>query len=141
MIKYICLLFMFTTANAAIIPFKLDEVRIDARQYMKNGHTPYMTNGSVLNKGLDLHINNDVLRYMYINNMIWSLADQHQFRWVGWNYKIGACIMPFLDLEVDHFSRHVLERAYSVKGEKFVVEDSIGFRLYLYRASPGVSIF
>ncbi len=111
------------------------EVYVNAKQFLPNGYSPYMSQGSELNKGIDLHIKTDVLVVGYVDQMVWSLIDQSQFRWVGWNYKIGIRTLSFLDIEYEHFSRHVLDRTnpFMTYGARFPVEDSIGVNIYLYR--------
>lgn len=114
----------------------LNTVNIEYKNFTPNTHSVYMTDGSILNKGLNLNINTDVLRFGYINQTVWSLTDQHQFRWVGWNYHIGLRVLSYLDVEWEHFSRHILDKEYPYKAtqhQRFPVEDSINFRIYLFR--------
>jgi hypothetical protein len=132
------------SAYAAVEPFKMQRTYINYKDILKNGHNPLMTGGSVATKEINLHLDTDVFKYFYYNNMIWSLWDQHQVRWIGWNFKIGARVLPFLDLQYEHFSKHILDKEYPFRwpeGQRFPVEDSIGFNLYLYRADKTASIF
>jgi hypothetical protein len=124
--------------------FKLlehQETSLNIKNYFPNGHNPLMPEGSILNKGLDLDLKTDLLRYGYWNNKVWSLADQHQFRWIGWNYQFGIRILPFLDVEYEHFSKHILDKQYQYKTQgRFPVEDSVNVKLYLYRKDKADSL-
>jgi hypothetical protein len=123
-------------AHAAIEPFKVDAVWLTGKQFMPNGFSPYMVDGPTLNKELDLHFNAKVLKVGYFDNMVWSLVDQSQFRWVGWNYKLGVHTLPFLDVEYEHFSRHILDAKDPFQthfSARYPVEDSINVNLYLLR--------
>lgn len=123
---------------------EVQEVSIDYKSFMRNGNSPYMTNGSTLNKEVDLNINTDFLRYFYVNNRVWSLVDQHQFRWVGLNAQIGARLTSFLDIGFEHFSQHTLDRQYYFKditGDRFPVYDAITLKIYLFKRDPRDTIF
>lgn len=122
---------------------ELQDTYLNYKNYLPNGYTPYLPQGSTLNKGLDYHIDTDVFKYFYWNNTVWSLMDQNQFRSIGWNYEVGARVLPFVDLEYEHFSRHTLDEPSPTKavGEKYPVEDSINIKLYLYRRNGKDSIF
>lgn len=146
MIRYIVFLLWVATwfylgigaVEAAYMPFELEEVKINAKHFLPNGADPLLTEGSRQNKEINLHLDVNVLRYGYINNRVWGLADQHQFRWIGLNYQYGVRVLPFLDIQAEHFSRHILDKTYPYKasGDRFPVEDSIGINLYLYTKQP-----
>lgn len=122
--------------------FETREVFMTVKNYTPNSHSPFMTDGSTLNKGLNLTIQTDFLKYLYSKNVVWSLADQHQFRWIGWNYNLGARILPFLEVEYEHFSKHILDKEYPYKNQgRFPVEDSVNVNFYFYRRDKGASIF
>lgn len=130
-------------ARADFRLIEMDETYINFKQYLPNGYSPFLPPGSTLSRGVDLQLNTDVLAVGYVNNKVWSLMDQHQFRAVGWNYQVGVRLNSFIDVEYEHFSRHVLDApspTLSV-GQKYPVEDSINIKFYLFRADkkPAVS--
>lgn len=140
-----CVLFIYEAdAHPQYKEYKLintTEVFIDFKNYFRNGHNPLMPEGSVLNKGVDLNIKTDIDRYFYLNNKVWSLADQHQFRYIGWNWIGGVRLLPQIDLEYEHFSKHILDKEYPYKAQgRFPVEDSINIRFYLYRSDDKPSL-
>lgn len=117
---------------------------ITAKKFLPNGFSPYMQNGSTLNAGLDLDIETDILAVGYFNNKVWSLVDQSAFRWVGWNYQVGIRILPFVAVEYEHFSKHILDKVnpFMEQGNRFPVEDSVNIKLDLYNKNyrgPAVS--
>lgn len=113
----------------------LRELSVTGKSYLPNGYNPLMPEGSQLNKGLNVNMKVDFLTNFYWNNMIWSLTDQHQFRWVGLNTQAGVRILPYISLEYEHFSKHILEKEFQFKEQgRFPVEDSINVIFYLHRS-------
>lgn len=137
------LIWVYTT------PVKADTIRLtdaymDYKQFLPNGFSPYMPSSSDLNKEIDLHVNTEIFRYGYWNNQVWSLWDQGQVRWFGWEYEVGVHATSFIDIFYNHFSRHEADkdnRFHSLYQEKYPVEDSIGIRFYFYRDSEHKGIF
>src|SRR4051812_6992094 len=99
-------------AHGAIHPIEFQELKLNVKQILPNGHDPLMTNGSLQNKEFNVVFKTDVLKYGYWNNRIWSLADQHQFRWIGLDFQTGVRLLPFMDLEYGHFSKHIMDAQY-----------------------------
>lgn len=138
MCTILCLL---TPALAS--PLKTREMFINTRKFFPNGNTPYLTKGRDLGYELNINHNIDVFKLGYFNYKVWSLTDQTQFRWVGLNFKAGIRLTSIIDIEYEHFSKHILddEYPYKAQGNNFPVEDSIGVNIYLMRDKPNASIF
>jgi hypothetical protein len=81
--------------------------------------------------GIDLDVNMDIARYFFWDNKIHALMDQHQYRLVGWNFKVGLRVFQSLEVQYEHHSQHLLEDRYPYA--PYPLEDSIGFKLILFR--------
>lgn len=125
----------------AVNTSELDKVNIDYKSYFKNGFSPYMIKGSVLNKELDLNVDFSLLEIAYFNQTVWSLVDQSQFRWVGYNPRLGIRLAPIVSVEFSHFSQHILDKAEPYYDVKFPVEDSVNIRINLFDRNPQSSLY
>jgi hypothetical protein len=61
-----------------------------------------------LNLGLDLEMPASI----YFNNKITSITDDSQFRFVGYNFEIGAEPIKGIEVYFEHFSGHALDQTY-----------------------------
>jgi hypothetical protein len=115
-------------------PWKLIELResyINYKYFVHPGRDPLFTD-LPHKEELNLHVNTDILRYMYWDNMVHSMTDASQYRVVGLNTKLGVRLSGILDVQFEHFSKHMLDTVHPwMRG--FPVEDSVGINLYLYR--------
>lgn len=110
--------------------FKLDEVSINYKRFIGETRHPLFLH-SKQKEEVNLNLNTTVLNVFYFNNTVHSQTDSSQYKVVGWNLFLGARVFRSLDLQVEHFSKHLLDESYSVM--RFPVENSIGFKWYLYR--------
>lgn len=128
-------------ANAS--EFHLIELRdayIDYHQFLPGGSDPLITQNGLpdraLDRELDLHLDVDFLKFGYFNNMVHSMTDQGadgsmgSFRVVGWNWRLGVRVTPFLDLWIDHYSQHLLDTTYAYG--HFPLQDSVGFTVRFF---------
>lgn len=85
---------------------------------------------------LNLTLNTNFLHAFFFNNKVHSITDSQNFALVGWNFFVGVRVTKWLDIQYEHYSRHVLDRQY--RDGWFPYEDSIGIRLYLFRSDSQV---
>ncbi len=118
---------------------ELDAVNVNYKQFTPGGRDPLISSngleGRYLDKELNLTVNSNLFKYGYWNNMVHSMTDQDldgrgQFRLVGWNMKLGVHLGPYLDVQYEHFSKHILDAPYA---PGFPVQDSVGIVIHLYR--------
>jgi len=79
---------------------------------------------------LNLDFELQVLGPIVWRNRVHSLIDQSQFRLVGWNFALGLEITSWLEINWEHFSKHLLDAAYPDR--HFPVQDSVGVRIRLF---------
>jgi len=110
---------------------KIGDVYIEGKHFT-HARTPLLQQNGLNGpkQELNLQVDSVLFSYFYFNNRIHSQTDERQFRVVGWNFKLGISIWRNLDVEYEHFSRHLLDRNPAFD---FPVQDSIGFRLYFNR--------
>ncbi len=125
--------------------FKLIELRettIAYRSFLPGGSDASITDNGLSNKTLgeevNLHVNVDFARYFYLNNRVHGTTDKDattgeggQFRMIGWNYSLGVRLSSYLNVEYEHHSQHALDHTLP---RHFPLEDSIGFKLFIYKA-------
>lgn len=95
--------------------------------------------GRQLDKELTLGMNVDFFGGMYFNNLVigrTTCIDKQQcaFTSVAYNFKVGARVFPWLDLEYGHQSAHALDHQFGA-----LVEDYIGFRINFIRKNDKAS--
>lgn len=110
--------------------FVLDEVSINYKNFIGETRHPLFLH-SKQKEEVNLNLNTTFVNVFYFNNTIHSQTDSSQYKVVGWNLFLGARVFRSLDLQVEHFSKHLLDESYSVM--RFPVENSVGFTWYLYR--------
>lgn len=117
----------------AFEPIELKEVYINYHWITPNGRDPLFTSwGLKPQKDLEVHINFDTFKYIYWDNNIHSTTDEHQFKLVGWEARIGIHILDCVDLGIYHHSQHILDGVYPYDG--FPVKDAIELRLNIYKS-------
>lgn len=70
-------------------------------------------------------------KHGYWNNRAYFYGDESQVRHIGWEYEFGLKLLPQVDLFYYHHSEHSAD-AESPTGDRFPLEDSIGFRFKLH---------
>lgn len=126
------------TQAAAVDPFELEQVDIHYKRFAPGGRNPLFFS-TEQKEELNFGVMTRVARFGFLNLKLHSMTDQFQFHVAGLNFTAGVRVFPWLDIQTEHFSRHILDTSYPHQG--FPVEDSVGLRLYLYRAKQGGSIF
>lgn len=106
----------------------LNQLSVDFARYKDDTRDPILY-PIVPSQRLDLGIDLSFLKYGYLNNLVHSMSDSHQFRLVGWYYQLGVHIGPWLDIYGEHFSQHLLDEHYS----NYPVSNALGVKVYLYR--------
>jgi hypothetical protein len=112
---------------------ELDEVSINYKNFMDGGRNPYFYD-SVPKEEVNYQINTTVAKHFYWNTKLHSMTNDAQYYMAGLNLKLGFSLTDWLDVQYEHFSRHVLDHTYP--HQKFGVEDSVGIVLFLYRKAP-----
>lgn len=74
-----------------------------------------------LNLGLDLEFS----KSFYYDNKVISTTDSNQFRFVGYQFEVGAKPFDGVDLYFQHFSGHALDEQYD---RDFPQHNKIGIR-------------
>lgn len=121
---------MFSERSAvATEVFSLSELSFEYKSIFEGNRDP-MFWPMRATRELNLRLDFDLFESFYMRNQVWSVMDQIQFRGVGWHYFIGSRILPFMDIRLEHFSKHLLDMTGS---QGFPVEDSIAVVFYLYR--------
>jgi len=150
-LTFACLLTLFLFSKLAdasevfrlIDDIKLVEIKdlyIEFKQFTPDSRNPMITNNGIPNRIMDkeinLHLDMDILRYLYFENMIHSMTDAPidggcgQFKVIGWNFRVGIHIWKYIDLQFEHYSQHSLD---NVLPFNFPMENSIGVKIYIYR--------
>lgn len=141
-------LLLFKTGIAdAFDVFQVREVTVVYRIYQPGSVNPLVTQnpllpGREIDKGLDLEINTDLLKYLYWDNTVHSLTDRSaldgsgQFRKVGLEWRLGVDlgrVWKALPLSVGwwHYSEHLLETQWGLG--HFPVSEAVEIRIRLYK--------
>jgi hypothetical protein len=137
-IGYAALLALMPEADAFDI-IKLDSLSVEYRKIDKSARDPLFYN-STPKESVDLVMNMDILRYFFWDNRVHSMTNSAKYEMVGWNPTLGLRLLETksgvgLEVLYEHYSKHLLDDVYPY--QKFPVQDSIGFNLYIYRARPG----
>lgn len=121
----------------------LREVYIDYTSYFPGGTDPILVSSGMpdrhLDKRLNLHVNMDLLNYIYWENMINSTTDKDsngsgQFRVVGWEFGFGIRFLKSFRAGYYHHSQHLLD----YQGQyHYPVEDGIQVRLTIFSRPEG----
>lgn len=131
--------------------FELQEVSVEYKKFSGGSYTPLInTNGlpdRAMDHELNLNLNADLIDgIVFFNNKVHSQADKSavdggsgQYRLVGWNYKLGVRITDSFHVQMEHFSRHLLDTSYAYG--PFPREDSVGFIFYVYGGPKNKGIF
>ena len=136
---------LLIAAPASTEIFSLQEFYIHYKDFHEGSREPLIDwqEGRVLDREMSAVFNIDVMKYGYFNNKILGLMDRRakggdsKFRLVGWNYRLGTRVTPWLSFEYEHFSKHIMDKA---PPWKFPVTDSYGIKLYFYRRGDKKSL-
>lgn len=119
-------LLMPKTASPA--PIILDDISLNYQRFLPGARHPLFPSGMEPKEELNLDFNTTILTYFYWNNRVHSMTNQHQFHVIGWNYRLGVRATPWLSLQYEHFSRHLLDTNYA----GYPIQDSVGAIIKLY---------
>lgn len=133
------LTFLAAVNSASASEFKLLDFQEASLNYKKFLGARHWLVTSPQNE-LNLTLNTNFLHFLFWNNRVHSITDEANFAYVGWNYFLGIRVTRFLDVQYEHFSAHLLDGR--SRDGWYPVEDSIGFKLFLYRdKSSGPAVF
>lgn len=113
---------------------ELQDASVHYRRY-KDGGRDAVVYPETPKDGLLVNLDMDVLRYLYWNNTVGSIATENQYRAVWLNSKVGIRLTDLVSVQMNHKSTHVLDREHSYMSG-FPVEDSVDLILTL-RAREG----
>lgn len=111
------------------------DLSLDFVQYFPKGRSPLVTGNDLPNRelGQRIGVNFELATGpFYWGNRVQGVTDRDrdvgggQFRQVGWQFEVGARLIPQIDVFYYHHSQHVLDHEYK---PGFPVEDGVGFRL------------
>ena len=126
---------------------ELREVTVIYRSYTAGSVDPLLTQnsyepGRIVDKGLDLEVNSDVLGFFYWDNTVHSMTDRSavdgpgQFRMVGLEWRLGLDVERLcgaLPLSIGwwHYSRHLLDTRWGLG--HFPTADALEIKLKLFQ--------
>jgi hypothetical protein len=88
----------------------------------------------------NLHIDTNMLEYGYLNSTVHSLAVAKHFRLVGLNVNAGVHVTSWLDVGVEHWSKHYLD-GIGPWTHAFPTYDSVNVRLNLFNKNSVKALF
>ena len=91
-------------------------------------------------ESINVVINTNLLKYMFLNSTIESLTTGSQYRSIGLELRLGLRVHNNLEFGYYQHSEHILDGTHSYMN-KFPVEDAIEIKLFLYRKEKKDSIF
>lgn len=109
--------------------FRLTELSFEHKFVLDGGRDPMFPPSNRPVREMNLRMDFDLFESFYMRNQVWSVMDSVQFRGVGWHYYLGARVLPFMDVRMEHFSKHLLDMP-GTSG--FPVEDSFSVIFYLW---------
>lgn len=111
-------------------PFTLESVDIHYKRFAPGGRDPYFLTSEPSDE-VNFNVRSTVLKYGFLNTRIQGMTDQSgQFHVGGLNYVIGLRLTPWLDVQCEHFSRHIFDQTYPYQGPG--LENSLGVRVFIY---------
>lgn len=117
--------------------FNVQDLYVEGQQFSDHS-VDYFTRtlNRKLNKGLNLGMNIDFLSIFYFDNLVISRTSclssgvGCQFGSIAYDFKVGARITSYLDIEYRHKSSHALDNNFNM-----LCEDSIGFRFHFINST------
>lgn len=110
-------------------PVQLKEVYINYKNFMY-ARDPLFYN-SVPKTEINFNINTDFLEILYFNNKLHTMTNYKQFYVVGWNFFVGMHLGDYVDVQYEHYSKHLLDDKHPYA--PFPFEDSVGINIHLYK--------
>lgn len=124
---------LVTESPASINPVAEVKALDMGYEWFTAGRSKMLNPGQQLNNAVYIDLNlsfiNDII---YLDNKIFSLTDQSQFRTISWSYELGINLFDSADVYYRHFSGHLLDTNYS-DGSSYPFENSVGVRFHLLR--------
>lgn len=118
---------------------ELREASINYKYFHASGRDPYLYRHK-LKEGLSLNLDIDLGKGFFWDSLIETKTDPGSYRYIGYNFKLGFRLIPSLDIQYEHFSKHLMEDKYPHMG--FPVEDSLGLKWRVFtRPEPRRSLF
>lgn len=120
----------------------LRDLSLNYRRFDPSNRMPDL-NGFTAKDGLTLNVDTDLFYRFYWNSRVVALTDNGGYKLVGLNFHLGVRVFSTLNLEYEHFSKHLLDHDDSgFPQHKFPVEDSFGivWTLYSDKTAP-VGVF
>ena len=115
-------------------PVKLTKVELKWRNYTSDGRDSLIY-PHVHRESVELSLDTDVLRYFYFDSSVLGIQDETQYRGISFTSHIGFRFFPWLRIEFEHNSQHVLDGQVETL-PRFPVYDSVTAIFTIYRASP-----
>lgn len=125
------LIFTYSFDSYAWRLFELEETSIGYNKFVNDGRDPVLY-PEIHKEMIDTHINARFMKYVIWQNNVWGMTTDSQFRAIGYEFRVGVRLSPFVDISYHHHSQHLLDRP-SATMNGFPVYDSVEVRIYLYR--------
>lgn len=126
---FVCLLIHLHAEAKENWFIQVDELSLNYKKYAPSSRHPLFYN-SVMKEGVELNMNTDLgFGLLFWDNKIHTATNSGQYYLIGWQFLFGIHVFPWLDLQYEHHSQHILDDTYP--NMKFPVEDSLGFKLWI----------
>lgn len=106
---------------------EIRDLSLEYRQFQEGSILHELPDQFAARGELNLDLDMRLVGPLFWRNRVHSLIDQSQFRLIGWNFVLGWEVTDWLELNWEHFSRHLLDAQYP--NRHFPVEDSLGLRI------------
>ena len=129
-IKIIFLLLICKPVFSQEMNVKIRNLYIEVEKHNFANRSYFIPENEDLTNSLNLVLNMDINKYLYLNQRITSQVGTRQFRHIGYQPELGFRSKWGVDLYFRHFSGHALDFVYD---RRFPQENAVGVRFNLIR--------
>lgn len=130
MIRFIILFLFCNPLFSQEMNVKIRNLYIEVEKHVSNNRSYYIPEEEQPTHSLDLVLNVDITKSLYLNQRVSSQVGTYQFRHVGYEPEIGYRTKLGIDLYFRHFSGHALDFTYD---QRFPEENVVGIRFNFVR--------
>ena len=104
---------------------KIKNLFIETEKRTNVNREYYLVNQKSAEYDFNLGLNLDLPMSFYYNNIVNSITDNSQFRFIGYQFEVGAKPFNGVDIYFQHFSGHALDQRFT---EDFPQRNKFGVR-------------
>lgn len=104
---------------------KVNRLYIETEKRVKTNREYYLKDETAAKYDLNLGLDLELPATFYYNNKVLSTTDSNQFRFIGYEFEVGARPFDGIDVYFGHFSGHALDQQYD---RDFPQRNMIGIR-------------